>query len=135
MADRKEFTTKTRKQALKRSGKICEAIGAWYGLPDGERCRNDLSLGVQYDHVILDANSKDNSLENCAAVCPKCHDWKTRNRDIPTSAKTVRQEFMGMKTRTKQPIPKKTKPAKPSKWDFLPPLEPKQLFTKENVDG
>jgi 5-methylcytosine-specific restriction endonuclease McrA len=130
MADRKEFTTKTRKQALKRSGKICEAIGVWYGLPAGERCRNDLSLGVQYDHVILDANSKDNSLENCAAVCPKCHDWKTRNRDIPTAAKTVRQEFMGMKTRTKQPIPKKTKPATGSRHDWAQPLPRKQLFEK-----
>ncbi|WP_246263707.1 HNH endonuclease [Chelativorans multitrophicus] len=104
MMARKEFTTKTRKEALKRSGKRCEAVGDWYGLPEGQRCTADLSLGVEYDHYILDANSKDNSLENCRAVCPRCHGWKTRNRDTPTAAKTVRQQFMGMKTRAKVKI-------------------------------
>lgn len=104
MANRREFSSKTRKAALKRSGKRCEAMGSWYGLPSGERCQNDLAYGVEYDHVILDANSKDNSLENCAAVCPKCHGWKTRNRDTPTAAKTVAQSLMGMKTRPKQAI-------------------------------
>lgn len=110
---RREFTTKTRKEALKRSGTRCEAVGSWYGLPEGMRCTADLGFGVEYDHLILDANSKDNSLENCRAVCPKCHDWKTRNRDTPTAAKTVRQSFMGMKTRTKAKIlspPKSPKP-------------------------
>ena len=104
MANRHEFSTKTRKEALKRSGKRCEAAGSWYGLPEGMRCSNDLSLGVQYDHLILDANSKDNSLENCRAVCPKCHAWKTANRDTPLAAKTVRQSFMGMKTKVKGKI-------------------------------
>lgn len=41
---------------------------------------------------ILDAKSKDNSLENCAAVCIKCHKIKTAKHDIPTAAKTVRQQ-------------------------------------------
>lgn len=118
---RKEFTSKTRKLALKRSSKRCEAIGDWYGLPAGERCRNDLSLGVEYDHYILDANSKDNSLENCRAVCPKCHDWKTRNRDTPLAAKTVAQSLMGMKTRQKQRIPSPPKQPKPASKTSLPP--------------
>ena len=113
MADRREFSTKTRKEALMRSGKRCEAIGSWYGLPEGLRCSTDLSLGVQYDHLILDANSKDNSLDNCRAVCPKCHAWKTANRDTPIAAKTVRQQFMGMKTRNKAKIPSAPKLPKP----------------------
>lgn len=113
MANRREFSTKTRKEALKRSGKRCEAVGSWYGLTEGLRCTADLSLGVQYDHLILDANSKDNSLGNCRAVCPKCHAWKTANRDTPTAAKTVRQQFMGMKTRIKAKIPSAAKPEKP----------------------
>lgn len=125
MADRREFTTKTKKEALKRSGLRCEAVGAWYGLPESERCTENLSLGVQYDHLILDANSKDNSLENCRAVCPKCHAWKTANRDTPTAAKTVRQQFMGMKTKTKVKIPSPAKPEKPAS---KPPLPPKILF-------
>lgn len=122
---RREFTTKTRKLALKRSGKQCEAVGAWYGLPEGMRCTADLSLGVEYDHYILDANSKDNSLENCRAVCPKCHRHKTSTIDVPTAAKTVRQQFMGMKTRPKQPIPSRPKaPSKQPRIDksALPPL-------------
>ena len=101
---RREFSTKVRKQALARSQKRCEAVGSWYGLAAGERCTNNLSFGVEYDHIILDANSKDNSLENCAAVCPKCHGFKTRRIDTPTAAKTVAQSLMGMKTRAKQPV-------------------------------
>jgi len=126
MADRREFATKTRKQALKRSGLICEAAGPWYGLPEGQRCTRSLGAGVEYDHLILDANSKDSSLENCRAVCPKCHAWKTANRDTPTAAKTVRQQFMGMKTRPKAKIaarPKSPKPRAERK-----PLAPKPLF-------
>lgn len=132
MADRKEFSSKTRKTALARSGRICEAVGTWYGLPAGERCRTDLAYGVQYDHVILDANSKDNSLENCAAVCPKCHGWKTRNRDIPTAAKTVAQSLMGMKTRPKQPISSApfAQSDKAAKRVQRPSLPPRQLFQR-----
>lgn len=117
---RREFTTKTRKLALKRSGKRCEAVGSWYGLPEGQRCTADLSLAVEYDHLILDANSKDNSLENCRAVCPKCHAWKTANRDTPTAAKTVRQQFMGMKTKAKQKVQQRPKAPKPAPKPSLP---------------
>ena len=109
---RREFGSKVRKLSLKRSGLVCEAIGSWYGLPEGQRCARNLGEGVQYDHLILDANSKDNSLENCRAVCPKCHAWKTANRDTPLAAKTVAQSFMGMKTRPKQSIVSRPKPPK-----------------------
>lgn len=133
---RMEFGSKTRKQALKRSGLRCEAVGGWYGLPAGERCTNDLAYGVEYDHIILDANSKDNSLENCAAVCPKCHRWKTSNIDVPTAAKTVRQSLMGLKTRAKQPISshgfqKFAKERSGVDKSALPPLPKNSLYTKE----
>ncbi|PAQ03684.1 HNH endonuclease [Mesorhizobium mediterraneum] len=111
---RREFAGKTRKAALLRSGKRCEAVGAWYGLPTGERCANDLARGVEYDHIILDANSKDNRLENCAAVCIPCHRHKTAKHDTPTAAKTVAQSLMGMKTRIKVKIPSAPKPEKPA---------------------
>lgn len=125
MPDRKEFSAKTRKAALKRSAGVCEASGDWYGLPAGQRCTRLLSYGVEYDHLILDANSKDNSLENCRAVCPKCHAWKTANRDTPTAAKTVAQSLMGMKTRPKQPIrsapfPKSSKPPREARQQLAP---------------
>lgn len=129
MANRKEFGTKVRKQALARSGKVCEAVGAWYGLPADQRCTRDLSYGVEYDHYILDANSKDNSLGNCRAVCPKCHDWKTRNRDTPLAAKTVAQSLMGMKTRPKAKIAQRFQPAK-SKPQKLPTPPRRAMFER-----
>ena len=89
---RREFTKTTKRKALKRSGRLCEAIGPWYGLAAGRRCNATLSKGVEFDHIILDANSKDNSLENCAAVCIRCHGIKTAKHDTPTAAKTVRQQ-------------------------------------------
>lgn len=61
----------------------CEAIGAMYGLPAGKRCNGNLAYGVNFDHIVLDANSKDNSLENCASVCIKCQvgDGEPRHSD------------------------------------------------------
>lgn len=88
---RAEFSKETKRQALKRSGKLCEATGAWYGLKAGQRCNMPLSRGVEFDHIILEANSHDNRLENCAAVCIPCHKIKTATHDTPTAAKTVRQ--------------------------------------------
>lgn len=89
---RREFTKATKRTALHRSGMCCEAVGEWYGLCPGQRCGVSLANGVQFDHIDLDANSKDNSLKNCAAVCVRCHKIKTNNHDIPVAAKTLRQQ-------------------------------------------
>ena len=120
MASRREFTKKTQREALKRSGMKCEAVGAMYGLEAGKRCDADLAYGVEFDHIVLDANSKDNSLDNCASVCIKCHRWKTSKHDIPMAAKTVRMEdrAKGIKKPGKRKIPsaptaKSDKPRKP----------------------
>lgn len=91
VTSRNEFSKATKRQALARSGGLCEAVGTMYGLEAGKRCNAPLAKGVEFDHIILEANSKDNSLENCAAVCISCHGWKTRKHDIPMAAKTVRQ--------------------------------------------
>lgn len=85
------FSKPTKRAALLRSGGKCEAVGEWYGLPVGHRCDAPLSYGLEFDHHTLHANSKDNSLENCAAVCIKCHKWKSTKYDTPLAAKTVRQ--------------------------------------------
>lgn len=102
---RKEFTKPIKREALKRAGGICEAVGEWYGLEPGKRCNADLAYGVQFDHIDLDANSKDNSLSNCAAVCIKCHKHKTMKHDIPLAAKTLRQQdkHLGI-TKPKRPF-------------------------------
>lgn len=125
---RAEFSQKTKKAALKRSGMQCEAVGAMYGLPDGKRCEYSLSAGVEFDHIVLDANSKDNSLENCSATCIKCHRWKTAKHDIPMAAKTVRlmEKHIGLK-RPKQsirsaPFPKTEKAERRQTKTPLPPL-------------
>ncbi|MGV0879489.1 HNH endonuclease [Martelella sp. FLE1502] len=89
---RNEFSKATKREALKRSGMLCEAVGTWYGLKGNQRCNASLSYGVEFDHIILDANSHDNSLENCAAVCIKCHRFKTARHDVPVAAKTRRQQ-------------------------------------------
>jgi hypothetical protein len=86
------FTKPVKREALRRSGGLCEAVGMLYGLDRAKRCNAPLGYGVEFDHVILDANSKDNSLENCAAVCIRCHKWKTAKHDTPLAAKTVRQQ-------------------------------------------
>ena len=80
-----------KREALARSGRRCEATGPIYGLPDGQRCEANLGYGVEFDHVILWANSRDSSLDNCLAVCPRCHRFKTSTHDTPKAAKTVRQ--------------------------------------------
>lgn len=88
---RSNFSKATKRERLKMSGGHCEAVGAFYGLPEGKRCMAPLSYGVEFDHLILQANSRDSSLENCRAVCIRCHRYKTP-KDTTTAAKTVRQQ-------------------------------------------
>lgn len=85
------FSKQVKREALARSGLRCEATGPLYGLDDGKRCEADLGYGVEFDHVILWANSRDSSSDNCLAVCPRCHRFKTTKHDTPKAAKTVRQ--------------------------------------------
>ena len=121
---RAEFSTKTKREAFKRSEQKCEAVGAWYGLEDGKRCNAPLSKGVEFDHIILDANSKDNSLGNCAAVCPTCHGIKTAKHDVPLAAKTKRQADMRHITKPKGSRPTRVKPDREKK----PQLAPRALY-------
>lgn len=105
---RREFTKETKRKAFERSNGRCEAAGTLYGLTANTRCNADLRFGVEYDHVIPDAHSKDNSLENCAAVCIRCHRFKTRHKDIPAVAKVRRQKDRQRNiTRGKQKWPKR----------------------------
>ena len=103
---RAEFSKQTKREALRRSGGLCEAVGSLYGLPPGQRCNAPLAYGVEFDHVVLEANSHDNSLQNCAAVCIRCHKHKTAKHDTPMAAKTVRQQDKNLGIRKRKAFQK-----------------------------
>jgi hypothetical protein len=109
----RSFSKPTKRAALERSGGKCEARGDLYGLPAQITCGASLAYGVEFDHFILWANSRDSSLDNCLAVCPSCHRFKTANHDTPKAAKTKRQadKHSGIRT-TRNPLPG----SKASKW-------------------
>jgi 5-methylcytosine-specific restriction protein A len=88
---RAEFSKATKQAVLKRSKGRCEAKGAYYGFPRGVRCNANLAYGVEYDHFpirAVDGGTDDPA--NCAAVCIKCHRWKTTKVDLPQIAKSKR---------------------------------------------
>jgi 5-methylcytosine-specific restriction protein A len=88
---RAEFSKATKREALARSGGYCEAVGVVYGLSAGQRCNAPLSYGVEFDHYpIRAADGGSGDLENCLAVCVRCHRWKTHRHDAPDRAKEQR---------------------------------------------
>lgn len=88
---RREFPKAIKREALERSGMLCEAVGALYGLKPNQRCNAPLGYGVAFDHVLADSNGGDPTLDNCCATCLPCHGFKTRNFDTPRAAKIKRQ--------------------------------------------
>lgn len=88
---RYEFSKQTKREALQRSGKLCEAIGPVYGLPPGQRCSVPLDGGVEFDHYPAPATDKgSDTIENCVATCKTCHRFKTSSYDVPMQAKGKR---------------------------------------------
>ncbi|KKB09370.1 HNH endonuclease [Devosia chinhatensis] len=88
---RYEFNKQTKREALQRSGKLCEAEGSVYGLQAGQRCNAPLDSGVEFDHYPAPATDKgSDTLENCVAACKTCHGFKTRTYDTPMQAKGKR---------------------------------------------
>lgn len=62
MADRVEFSKKTRAEAFARCGGKCESCGMKLKAGEGE-----------YDHTIPFWVSRDSSLDNCQVLCVPCH--------------------------------------------------------------
>lgn len=87
---RQEFSKAVKREALLRSDGLCEAVGPLYGLSADVRCNVSLSRGIHFDHVNPDGNGGEPTLENCAAVCPTCHAYKTKH-DVARIAKMKRQ--------------------------------------------
>lgn len=88
---RHEFSKPTRRDALRRSGGLCEATGPVYGLAPGQRCNAPLSHGVEFDHYPVPATDPgSDTLDNCVACCKTCHRHKTSTYDVPMQAKGKR---------------------------------------------
>lgn len=103
---RSEFSRKTRRDALVRSGMLCEASGPRYGHAEGHRCNLPLGYGVEFDHDLEAELGGDNSLENCRAICIACHRFKTRQgtRDL-RKADRARDKASGAMKRKSRPMP------------------------------
>lgn len=102
MTRRYEFSKATKREALRRSGMMCEAVGAVYGLPRGQRCNAPLGSGVDFDHYPVPATDRgSDTLDNCVACCRTCHKYKTRTYDTPMQAKgkRVRDRHSGIRKR------------------------------------
>lgn len=94
---RKEFPKPVKREALRRSGGQCEAEGPRYGWPENKRCNADLAFGVQFDHGIADSHGGKPTLENCVAVCIKCHAFKTKmDTEIAAKLKRVSDKAVGI---------------------------------------
>jgi hypothetical protein len=108
---RNNFTKATQREAFTRSKGICECHRlARAGVPgfsvDG--CGVQLGIGnTFYEHVNPDALSKDNSLDNAAALSRTCWKQKTATYDLPVIARTKRIEddARGIKDPWKQKLP------------------------------
>ena len=104
---RHEFSKETKRAALARSRGRCEARGSTYGFPRGRRCDALLKFGVEFDHYpVRAADGGTSDLENCAAICVRCHRWKTARQDLPQLAKgrRIRDKFWNIRD-TSNPIP------------------------------
>lgn len=137
---RRNFTRDQKEQIVERSknalGQIC-----------CEGCRQVLgSKPHEIDHIIpeglrpeADKQKKITIAEGqlLGACCHRGEDGKT-NKDVKAIAKAKRvyNRANGVTTREKPPIvspgfAKTHKPAKTSRWDFLPQLEPVPLFKEK----
>lgn len=76
---RREFSTKTKRDAFLRAAGKCEG------------CEAKLSAGkFHYDHDIADGLGGEPELWNCKVLCHACHGEKTAKHDVPLIAKVKR---------------------------------------------
>lgn len=114
MTGRREFPTSVRREALRRSGGLCEATGGRYGLEPGARCSAPLGYGFEYDHELPDWYGGEPTLENCVVVCRTCHKHATHRVDAPKMAKARRShaKHLGARAPSRNPLPG----SRASKW-------------------
>jgi hypothetical protein len=91
---RHEFTAAAIREADARAGGRCEAVGARYGLPSGQRCNADLAItGRQRDHYprgAHDPHPDTRTAANCVVCCPAHNQFANNKVDTPREAKMKR---------------------------------------------
>lgn len=94
---RHEFSSKTKAEALQRSGGQCEAVGERYGLPHGVRCQRPVhARRVNYEHwprPAHDPHPETRTIANCTAICPECNQWANNHHDTPREQKLKRATY------------------------------------------
>ncbi len=83
MTASRNFRRAVKRAAYARSNGRCENPSCGIALPAGWG-------GINYDHIIGWAVSRDSSLDNCQCLCSGCHLWKTAQYDTPVAAKAMR---------------------------------------------
>lgn len=94
---RAEFSKKTKLARFEHAKGHCEDCG----------CK--IIGSAEYDHVIEDTLTHDNSFENCRCLCKKCHSRKTK-KNRPQIDKTRRIYEKRAGVRSKRPFPKRQNP-------------------------
>lgn len=108
---RREFSSVIRREALDRSGGICECyLLARSGIPGFNRTGCGCKVGpgnIFYEHIQTEWHSQDNNLDNCAVLTKTCWIAKTNTYDKRVIAKTKRQadRAYGTKANSYPPIP------------------------------
>lgn len=108
---RREFSPDTKRQAVRRSGGICEchllAKAGVLGF-NVQGCGVQIGVGnCFFEHIEPSYFAGRNDLDNIAAISRTCWKMKTAKYDIPKIAKTKRQQNMrfGIKSESSTPIP------------------------------
>ncbi len=99
---RREFSRKTREDALRRAGGQCEAE-----IPGGERCPCALVPGRYiFDHKLPDFMGGAPTLENCQVICVDCDRAKYRtDRTLIDKTRRISDRHLGIRTRSSRPMP------------------------------
>lgn len=107
MRPRREFPTSVKRDALNRSGGLCECHCVPQLPTYGKGCNRPLGIGnTFFEHIICDGLDGEPTLENCAALVKTCWMAKTSRYDIPVIAKVKRQRDKSFGIRgTLRPLP------------------------------
>jgi hypothetical protein len=111
MRTRREFSSETKRQAVRRSGGICEChLLGKRGIARFSSDGCGVAIGVAntfFEHINTSWHSGDDSLDNCAALTRTCWKIKTATHDLPKIAKTKRLQNwrFGIKSDSGRPLP------------------------------